>query len=172
MPLSIAASRSGQRNVSSRHATSRSPSARSLVRSSSADWPVTRGPVASFLWARRSPAATILAFAAGGIALVLAGRYTVRRDATPRPAGPVFESFDRVTDEAGVETTPAISPDGKSVVYAKTVGLDTALYLLRVGSKTPQRLSGQPPAHDSQPAFFPTAIELPSDWSGTAGASS
>ena len=122
--------------------------------SSSAERPVTRGPVASFL-RRRSPAATILAFAAGGIALVLAGRNTVRRDATPRPAGPVFESFDRVTDEAGVETTPAISPDGKSVVYAKTVGLDTALYLLRVGSKTPQRLSGEPPAHDSQPAFSP-----------------
>ena len=67
----------------------------------------------------------------------------------------MFESFDRVTDEAGVETTPAISPDGKSVVYAKTVGLDTALYLLRVGSKTPQRLSGESPAHDSQPAFSP-----------------
>ena len=122
--------------------------------SSSAERPPTGGFVASIL-RRRSPAATIAALAAGGIALVLAGRYTVRRDETPQPAGPVFESFDRVTDEAGVETTPAISPDGKSVVYAKTVGLDTALYLLRVGSKMPQRLSGESPAHDSQPAFSP-----------------
>jgi len=103
----------------------------------------------------RSRAATMTALTGGAIALLLLGRYTARRVPDTRAGEPVFASFDKVTDEAGVETTPAISPDGKSVVYAKTVGLDTALYLLRVGGKTPLRLSGERPAQDSQPSFSP-----------------
>jgi len=93
--------------------------------------------------------------ASGAFMLLTLGRYSGRDATAARAAGPVFVSFDKVTDEAGVETTPTISPDGRSVVYAKTVGVDTALYLLRVGAKTPLRLSGEPPALDSQPAFSP-----------------
>ena len=52
-----------------------------------------------------------------------------------------FPSFDKVTDDPGVEATPSLSPDGRSMVFAKTVGADTALYLLRVGSRHAQRLS-------------------------------
>ena len=103
----------------------------------------------------RSRAATITALIVGATALLLLGRYTARRATDARGSGPVFASFDKVTDEAGVETMPAISPDGKSVVCVKTIGVDTGLYLLRVGAKTPLRLSGEPPAQDSQPAFSP-----------------
>ena len=89
----------------------------------------------------------------GAIALVLAGRQSARV-ATAPPAS-VFTRFDKVSDDPGVEATPALSPDGRSVVYAKTVGTDTALYLLRVGSRHAQRLSAAPPARDLQPAFSP-----------------
>jgi Tol biopolymer transport system component len=97
----------------------------------------------------------ITALIGGAIALLLLGRYTSRPATDARAGEPGFASFDKVTDEAGVETTPTISPDGKTVVYAKTIGVDTALYLLRVGAKTPLRISGEPPAQDSQPAFSP-----------------
>ena len=78
----------------------------------------------------------------------------VARVATAPPAS-VFTRFDKVTDEPGVEATPALSPGRRAVVYAKAVGTDTALYLLRVGSRHAQRLSGAPPARDLQPAFSP-----------------
>ena len=103
----------------------------------------------------RSRALKIAGATAAAIALVIAGRQTASRGTMTPAAGPVFASFDKVTDEPGVETTPCISPDGKSVVYAKTVGADTALFLLRVGARTPLRLSGAAPAHDTQPAFSP-----------------
>jgi WD40 repeat protein len=74
----------------------------------------------------------------------------------PAPAAsPQVASFTQVTDQPGVETTPSLSPDGKSVVYAKTIGTDTALYLLRIGGRSPIRLSPTAPAHDQQPAFSP-----------------
>jgi eukaryotic-like serine/threonine-protein kinase len=103
---------------------------------------------------RLSRVGAIAGLAVGAIALVLIGRY-MARSATATTAGPVFESFDMVTEDPGVEMTPSISPDGKSVVYAKTNGNDTALYLIRVGGRKSQRLSGPAPADDSQPAFSP-----------------
>jgi Tol biopolymer transport system component/tRNA A-37 threonylcarbamoyl transferase component Bud32 len=69
--------------------------------------------------------------------------------------GPQVVAFARVTDDPGVEATPTLSPDGKSVVYAKTVGTDTDLYLLRVGSRNPVRLTPDSPAEDLEPAFSP-----------------
>src|SRR5262249_35860885 len=103
---------------------------------------------------RLSRVGAIAGLAVGAIALALIGRYTAR-SATATTAGPGFQALDMVTEEPGVEMTPSISPDGKSVVYAKTEGPDTALYLIRVGGRKAQRLSGPPPADDSQPAFSP-----------------
>jgi len=84
----------------------------------------------------------------------LAGRSTSRQSAVAS-AGPQVVSFTQVTDQPGVEATPSLSPDGKSVVYAKSTGADTALYLLRVGSRNAVRLSGDAIAHDMQPVFSP-----------------
>ncbi len=92
------------------------------------------------------PAFAALALVAAGLGWVLLRR--------PAPA-PRILSFAQVTDQPGVETTPSLSPDGKSVVYAKTVGTDTDLYLLRIGSRNAVRLTPDSPAEDIEPAFSP-----------------
>src|SRR5262249_60494459 len=73
----------------------------------------------------------------------------------PAETGPSVAQFSQVTDQLGVETTPSISPDGKSVVYAKVAGQDSALYVQRIGGRVPQRISPPAPTQDIQPAFSP-----------------
>jgi Tol biopolymer transport system component len=103
---------------------------------------------------RRQGALVAGAIVVGAIVLFFAGRYTAGRVATAQVA-PRIVSFAQVTDQPGVETTPSLSPDGRSLVYAKTVGSDTALYLLRIGGRNAVRLSASAPAHDVEPAFSP-----------------
>jgi Tol biopolymer transport system component len=91
-----------------------------------------------------------------GTGLFLAGRFTARRvDAAPQVV-----SFAQVTDQPGVETTPTLSPDGKSLVYSKTVGTDTDLYVLRIGSRSAVRLTADSPAEDLEPAFSPDGEQI------------
>jgi serine/threonine protein kinase/Tol biopolymer transport system component len=88
------------------------------------------------------------------VAAFLSGRYVGGRGQNGR-AGSQVISFTQVTDQPGVETTPSLSPDGKSIVYAKTSGSETALFLSRVGARNAVRLSAVPPAQDTQPTFSP-----------------
>jgi Tol biopolymer transport system component len=87
-----------------------------------------------------------LAVVAAGLGWTL-----VRRPSTT----PQVVSFAQVTDLPGVETTPSLSPDGKSVVYAKIVGTDTDLFLLRIGSRSAVRLTPDSQGEDVEPAFSP-----------------
>ena len=68
---------------------------------------------------------------------------------------PRIVSFQQVTDQPGVESAPSLSPDGKSVVYSKSDGADSALYLLRVGNRNPARLTPDSTGDDQDPAFSP-----------------
>jgi Tol biopolymer transport system component len=90
------------------------------------------------------------------VACVLAG-FVAGRAATSRAGGtpPEVRSFAQVTDQPGVEATPALSPDGKSLVYSKTLDGDTDLYSLRIGSRTAVRLTADSPGEDREPAFSP-----------------
>ena len=93
----------------------------------------------------------VAACALVAIAAAAAGWFARRPDDT----GPEVSEFAQVTDQLGVETTPSLSPDGKSVVYAKINGADSALYVQRLGGRVPQRISPPAPAQDAQPAFSP-----------------
>ena len=93
----------------------------------------------------------------GGIGLFLAGRFTAARTAETAPQ---VVSFAQVTDQAGVEATPTLSPDGKSLVYAKSVGTDTDLYMLRIGSRNAVRLTADNPSEDIEPAFSPDGEQI------------
>ncbi|MEX0881074.1 MAG: protein kinase [Thermoanaerobaculia bacterium] len=69
--------------------------------------------------------------------------------------GPRAVSFIQVTDLPGVETSPTLSPDGKSLVFAGTVEGGTGLFLLRIGDRKPVRLADDSPATSEEPAFSP-----------------
>jgi Tol biopolymer transport system component len=116
--------------------------------------PVSSGPVAA--GGDAAKAGRPWPVQAAALAVVGAACLAVGWWMKPAPAAsPQVASFTQVTDQPGVETTPSLSPDGKSVVYAKTIGTDTALYLLRIGGRSPIRLSPTAPAQDQQPVFSP-----------------
>ncbi|MEO8430020.1 MAG: protein kinase [Acidobacteriota bacterium] len=107
---------------------------------------------------RRAPLLPLagLALAAVALAAFFAGRRwqgPAASAAAGRALRPV--SFFPVTDAPGVESSPALSPDGKNVVYVRDLSDRKALYLLRVGGRNPVALTPDSTADDWQPAFSP-----------------
>jgi Tol biopolymer transport system component len=92
---------------------------------------------------------------AAAIALFVAGWYAGANRRGTNQTTAAVASFAQVTDQPGVETTPSLSPDGKTIVFAKTAGADTDLYLSRIGGRNAVRLTPDSPGDDSQPAFSP-----------------
>ncbi len=90
------------------------------------------------------------ALVAAGFVLGRAFKAPARAASAPRPV-----SFQQITDAPGVESSPSLSPDGKSVVYVGRIGGRFALYLLRVGGRNPTLLTSDSNADDWQPAFSP-----------------
>ncbi len=131
---------------------------RSLLESSSSGAAVMSAVAAAAPATSRRPRARTLATMAGGavvggaIAFALGGHDAGR--GVPQ-AGPGIVSFAQGTDQPGIETTPSLSPDGKSLVYAKVDGADTDLFLLRVGGRNPVNLTADSASEDRQPAFSP-----------------
>jgi serine/threonine protein kinase/WD40 repeat protein len=72
---------------------------------------------------------------------------------------PIQATFTRLTDQEGRESFPSLSPDGGTVVYAKTVGGRSHLYLQQVGEGSPRDLSVVA-ADDTQPAFSPDGRQI------------
>lgn len=64
-------------------------------------------------------------------------------------------SFVQLTDQAGQELNPSLSPDGRSLVYASLAAGNWDIYLQRVGGKTTINLTNDSPADDTQPSFSP-----------------
>ena len=93
---------------------------------------------------------------AGALALVavgfLAGRFG--RSRTPAPA--LF--FERVTSEPGVERSPALSPDGETLAYVRSVDGRQRIFVQRVGSDRAIDLSAESPADDLDPVFSPDGL--------------
>ncbi|HSK78478.1 MAG TPA: protein kinase [Thermoanaerobaculia bacterium] len=102
---------------------------------------------------RRWPARGV---ALGALALAIAGVVGLlvwRRDGVVAPPQP--GQIVRLTDLAGTETSPSLSPDGTFVVYAKSVDGHFDLFLQRVADGNPINLTADSPADDIQPAFSP-----------------
>ena len=111
--------------------------------------PAAAGPART---STRTPALVAAALAAGAFLMFAADRY-LRTSPAGGTLGPPVGIFTQVTDLAGVESGPTLSPDGKSVVYAKRVNGDTDLYLQRIGGRNAVRLTAGSPSADWQPAF-------------------
>ncbi len=60
-----------------------------------------------------------------------------------------------LTDVAGVEAFPSLSPDGRSFIYVSETAGNMDILLQRVGGKNMQYLTAESKADDTQPAFSP-----------------
>lgn len=94
-----------------------------------------------------------LAAAAAAIAAVAAAALAM----SPRPVSWTTAAYHPLTAEAGMETHPAISPNGQQLVYAQrpdsTVGRD--LFIRGVDQGTPVRITSHP--HDDHSAAWSPA---------------
>jgi Tol biopolymer transport system component len=88
-----------------------------------------------------------LATAAAIAAWVMAGR---------RPAPEArWQTFTSITDAAGEETSPAISPDGSTIAYATKAAGTWDIYVQRVGGRNATPIAADPERHEGAPAFSP-----------------
>lgn len=93
---------------------------------------------------------------AAGFMGVAAAAVAVLLIALPRPVNWTARAFQPLTSERGLETHPALSPDGGQLVYAQRADIVSRrdLYLRSVGQGTPVRITTDP-ADDHSAAWSP-----------------
>jgi eukaryotic-like serine/threonine-protein kinase len=89
-------------------------------------------------------------------ALAAVGTLILRRQA-PEASQSVRATFTQLTDFGGLESQPALSPDGQNLAYvakaSPTSGND--IFLIRVGGRNPINLTRGGSSNERQPAFSP-----------------
>jgi Tol biopolymer transport system component len=73
----------------------------------------------------------------------------------PAAADEPWSEFTQLTDEAGPEEAPSLSPDGTSVAYASRASGSWDIYVRRVGGRNATVVAGDPERDESAPAFSP-----------------
>ena len=76
------------------------------------------------------------------------------KPATREPELP-WQHFRRLTEAAGVETSPTLSPDGSIVAYAMYVNGSWDIYAQRVGGRNPTPIVNDPTRNEGAPAYSP-----------------
>jgi eukaryotic-like serine/threonine-protein kinase len=66
-----------------------------------------------------------------------------------------WQHFTRVTEAGGVETGPALSPDGSTVAYAMAVNGSWGIYAQRVGGRNATAIIDDPKRDEGGPAYSP-----------------
>jgi hypothetical protein len=61
--------------------------------------------------------------------------------------------FTQLTDAAGQELFPSLSPDGRTIVYASAASGNYDIYSQRVGGQNPLNLTKNSPADETHPAY-------------------
>jgi len=109
-----------------------------------------RSPIA------KAALAALAAVVVAGGAFLLGRETATRGSASGGPAsGGGFEEFTHLTYEAGLESSPSLSPDGEFVAYTAIDGGDRDLFLLRIGGQKAINLTEDSPADEDHPAFSP-----------------
>ncbi|HSF17632.1 MAG TPA: protein kinase [Vicinamibacteria bacterium] len=79
----------------------------------------------------------------------------IRDRSKPRaPSSPVL-SYRSLTQAAGMEVEPSLSPDGRLVAYSSNTDGDWDIYVARVAGGKPINVTADSSADDYQPAFSP-----------------
>ena len=106
------------------------------------------------LWRRALPwalTATVLALAAAA--------WTMYVSDASRPESR-WQKFTQLTDLAGEEGAPVISPDGASIAYTSRARGSWDIYVQRVGGHNPTVVAGDPGRNESAPTFSPDGQRL------------
>ncbi|HEV8580459.1 MAG TPA: protein kinase [Thermoanaerobaculia bacterium] len=94
--------------------------------------------------------------AAAGLILTAVAVYLLPRLGGPEEAIPLQARFTRLTEQAGRELFPSLSPDGDFFVYVREASPQNKnIYLQRVTGSNPIDLTPDSPVDDTQPAFSP-----------------
>jgi len=104
--------------------------------------------------------AVLTAGIAAGIVIAGVWYFLLRPGSASPPAALKNATFTQLTDNAGPELFPSLSPDGKSFIYGSRVSGNWDIYLQRVGGKNPTNLTKDSVFDDVQPAFSPDAERI------------
>ena len=91
------------------------------------------------------------------VAILLGAYAVIQRRASSNGTAPASSAtFRQLTDQAGLEWAPSLSPDGKFVAYvAASERGDSDIYLLRIGGRKAINLTEDSPAEEDTPVFSP-----------------
>lgn len=90
------------------------------------------------------------------VVAVVSGTYVIsRRFSSMQNTTVANTTFSQLTDQAGAEYFPSLSPDGKSFVYASYISGNWDIYFQRVGGKNPLNLTKDSSVDDTEPAISP-----------------
>ena len=104
--------------------------------------------------AARSAPARWLPWMAAATAVVVAAAAWIPRN-TLEQADVRFDQFTRVSEAAGEETSPSISPDGNTVAYSMRVKGSWDIYTQRVGGRNATPIVNDPQRDERAVAFAP-----------------
>jgi Tol biopolymer transport system component len=71
-----------------------------------------------------------------------------------------WDTFTRITEAAGEETSPNLSPDGSTVVYAARLNGSWGIYSQRVGGRNATVVVDEPDRDEASPAFSPDGARI------------
>ncbi|MBI2187731.1 MAG: serine/threonine-protein kinase [Acidobacteria bacterium] len=100
----------------------------------------------------RAPTTAVAAAALVVVAALTLAVWAFLRRAPPAPR---FEQFLQVTDAAGEEGAPSLSPDGQHVAYATRARGTWDVYAQRVGGRNATPVAADPERDEASPAFSP-----------------
>jgi Tol biopolymer transport system component len=107
-----------------------------------------------------------------GLGLVLvAAAFFAGRTLAPAAssAGSAPLTFQQLTDDAGVESDPSISPDGASVAFARVGSGGSDIFVQRIGGRNAILVAGDPARAEAGPAFSPDGAWIAFHESGGKG---
>ena len=85
------------------------------------------------------------------------GWWLGRQSGTPEAS---WSTFTQLTDAAGVETSPSLSPDGESFAYASNARGSSDIFVQRVGGRNPVLVAGDSAADEVWPAYSPDGRQI------------